>query len=145
MSLDFIRHQQEREAAAYADAWLAQRNITWGDHFARPLPELQVMVFGRCVTFEEFAATEGERAAAAWRDEGPYQRGRRFARSYSVLAPDGEPGSVHVCSMVPLTAEQFETARRLGWDLSGVGPDDPDGMNLVRAVWTNPQWEGDRS
>ena len=99
------------------------------------------MVFGRCHTFEEFAATEGERAAAAWRDEGPYQRGRRYARNYSVLAPDGEPGSVHVCTMAPITAEQFEVAKAAGWDLNSLSSTD-EGRAVLVAAFTNPAWEG---
>lgn len=143
--LPSIENQQANEAQAYASAPPVLRDITWGDHFARLVPELQVVVFGRCHTFDEFAATEGLEAAARWRDEGPYQQGRRYARSYSPLAPEGELGSVHVCTMVPITPEQFETAKAYGWDINALAGGGPDGIGVLRAVFTQPGWTGDRT
>lgn len=142
--IEMIRRQRDAEATYMATAPASQTGIVWGSFFARKIPELQTVVFGAIPTFEEFIRLEGQARAEEWA-EGPYARGRRFARCYSTLEPDGEWGSTHIADMVPITAEQFETARRLGWYLADVGPDDPDGMALVRAVHTNPQWEGDRS
>ena len=109
--------------------------------FGRDYPEFWVQA-----PFDGKAASTGNGSHFGFNAESREQVDRFYAAALANGAkPDGEPGSVHVCSMVPLTAEQFETARRLGWDLSGVSPDDLGGMNLMRAVWTNPQWEGDRS
>lgn len=60
-----------------------------------------------------------------------------LARCYTPADPDGRWGIRHITTLNPLTEAQFDTARSDGWEINDT--------NLRRAVFTNPQWEGDRS
>jgi hypothetical protein len=44
-----------------------------------------------------------------------FKRGYRYGWCYSADAPEGELGVVHVTHCVPVTAWEFEAARRHGW------------------------------
>jgi len=42
-------------------------------------------------------------------------RGYVFGNHFSVVEPNGELGSVHVSSLIPISKEAFEEARAAGW------------------------------
>lgn len=98
-----------------------QERITYGDYWMRYWEDF--LIFGYIHTSEEVEAKERELGA----DDAEilyerrmmlssYNRGFRFGTAYSTLCPEGELGDTHVASMVPLTREEFEQARELGWN-----------------------------
>jgi hypothetical protein len=102
-----------------------QAAIGYGDHWFRVWGD--VLICGRVSPKEETDADsdrlceDPEEAAEEKRMlEASYARGFRFGRAYSVIEPRGELGDTHVADMVPMTAEQFEECRLLGWELDRV-------------------------
>lgn len=44
-------------------------------------------------------------------------RGHMFGRHYSVIEPEGEWGSAHIATLIPITKETFEFFKERGWVL----------------------------
>ena len=97
-----------------------QARITYGDYWMRIWED--ILIFGRIDTVAEL--DEEERRLGASEEEltyehkmmqGSYNNGFRFGRAYSIIEPRGELGDTHVATMVPITKEEFESARDLNW------------------------------
>lgn len=94
-----------------------------GTFYARFMPELEIIVYGEILDpiQEEIDAGADEEEVAFSREHWaqPYMKNYRATKSYSVACSNGEHGDVHVASMnVPLTKEEFERARGLGWPVN---------------------------
>lgn len=130
---DAMNFMADAEEAANDRATDEQKAIAYGDNWVRLYADAgQILaIFGEIPTPDELEADERrlgadddeiayERATLA----DSYKRGYRFGTAYSVLEPNGEMGSTHVSEMRTLTNEQFEEARRYGWDLYAMVQDD---------------------
>jgi hypothetical protein len=118
---EFFEQQRERERQANIQTAAVQRAISWGGYFIRPIVEYGLLVFGDIPTEEEFLDVEAgsdpiERAAVKRHWQDIHERGYRFACCYSVVAPQGEYGSTHIVTMIPITQDEFEVARAAHWD-----------------------------
>jgi hypothetical protein len=111
-----MEYMRKAEEAANARLHPAQRAITWGDYWARPVPEYGMVEFGRVYTQAEAFLGEDKESVAATVDS--HERGYRYGMAYSKLGPEGELGSTHVANMVPITKEMFEHARKLAWGVN---------------------------
>ena len=95
-----------------------------GGYYLRYLASYSVFIYG-----EIYDPIEEDRKLGASEEELEYLRGvyaqphmqnYRATRSYSVMCEEGEHGDVHVSTMLmPLTKEEFERARELGWPNEG--------------------------
>lgn len=95
-----------------------------GGYYLRYIDTLQVFVYG-----EIYDPVEEDKKLGAEEEELEYLRGvyaqehmqhYRATRSYSVMCEEGEHGDVHVSTMMmPLTKEEFERAKKLGWPNDG--------------------------
>lgn len=115
-----------REAALRAAVTPAQAAITYGDYYrydfgGSPVQDSAV-IYGQVLPL--FGVIAAERAAGAGPGEidqlvarirEGYARGWRHVRAWSAGEPDGETGDTHIGAMEPLTAAQFDAARRAGW------------------------------
>lgn len=129
-SLDeMMEAMRTQEQAANAAAYPWQQEITWGSYFMRPMPEYGFVIFGSIPSKEEFLAMEAPKDDPNYRAEvdeewngpgGLMERGYRFAQHFSVAEPDGEWGSTHVSTMIPITVEDFEFARAALWEISPI-------------------------
>jgi len=102
-----------------------QSLIKQGDYWMRMWED--VIIFGRISTTEELDAEERRLGASEeeieWEHEtmeNSYSNGFRFGRAYSVIESEGELGDTHISTMVPITKEEFEDAKRLNWDVDEV-------------------------
>lgn len=120
---DAFESIRRSEARADALATDEQRAIGWGDYFA-VIPELNggIRAWGRVFGRDELEQEERNAGAPdeeiVWtmaRMDAAFERGRRFAWSYSEIEPDGELGTVHVCKMRKITEEEFNAAKKGGW------------------------------
>ena len=114
---EFMR-EQERLANENTADW--QRAIGYGDYWMRMYEE--ILIFGYVNTLDELDAIERELGVED--DElafersmisNAHERGYRYGKAYSVVEPDGEWGSTHVSTMIPISREMFEAARECGW------------------------------
>lgn len=142
----------EPPAVEVPEATPAQNTIVWGSYFARLLPERQTVEFGSIPTWDEMLTLPWEIAGPftdpdKWAiGDDLYARGFRLSRTYDKTYPEGRWSTlINITAIVPITAHHFDTARDLRWDLAEANPTDPDHMALMRAVFTDPAWEGDRS
>jgi hypothetical protein len=106
------------------ESWLsrdADATPGWGGYFRRDdVPGLTI--YGHVLNPDEIrraehtAGVSAEEADAALAGiSQAFKRGYRYGWCYSADAPEGELGAVHVSQCVPLTASEFEAARRCGW------------------------------
>jgi hypothetical protein len=119
--------------AAASTATPSQQTITWGSKFAR----IDHAGFG-----VEFGEVCDEAAALLAGAHHEHRSGIRFAVCYTKGRPGGFVALRHITTLVPLTDDQFETARSAGWDATRCPRPDPHGT--LAAVFTDPRWEGDR-
>lgn len=129
-----FRDMAAHEAAANATLAAAQRMVTYGDYWFRPMQtgpgSPPLMIFGYVETLPEVTELEGqyydlsndedrlelEATLAGIRDR--HERGYMFGRCYSVVEPEGEWGDTHRANLWPITQAVFESARAKGWDLN---------------------------
>jgi hypothetical protein len=128
-----------RETTYRAAATEEQQQIGWGDHAAlryEPPPgagpswlPTPCTIYGWVYTRDHARRSECAAAASLSRQGIParpvddsmahldaaHAAGWRFARWYSKLSPEGEPGEQHIATLIPVTAAQFRAARRDGW------------------------------
>lgn len=117
---DMMRDIEAQREAADAAMGPEATQFQIGGFYARFMPEYGFIVYG-----EILDPIQAEIDAGADEEEVEYQRQLRaqshmknylFTRSYSVACPEGEYGDVHRGAMnVPLTKEEFERAKELGW------------------------------
>lgn len=114
-----------------------QEAITYGDYWMRVWEGIPI--FGYIIPRDELEASERELGATDEEIEyendvldASYANGFRFGRAYSVMEPDGELGDTHVIDMIPITKEQFEEAKSLGW---GEGLDNIEWYHNI--IWHN--------
>lgn len=120
---DALESIRQAEETARALTTPEQAAIGWGDYF-EVLPERNygLRAWGRIYGRKELE--ESERSCGApdeeivltmMRSDDGFERGYRFARTYSAVEPDGELGDVHVSVMRKITREEFGQARENGW------------------------------
>jgi hypothetical protein len=114
---------KNREAA---DARVGPEALQYkpGGYYLRYIETMRVFVYG-----EIYDPVEEDRKLGASEEELDYLRKvyeqehmkhYRATKSYSVMCEEGEHGDVHVSTMLmPLTEEEFERARGLGWPNEG--------------------------
>lgn len=119
------KHMQEAEAAANASSHPDQHAITYGNHWFAWYDEMQLAVFGEVFTQDEYLRRETAAGASAaeakrsWKGVvDDHERGYRFGIAYSLVEPEGELGTTHVASMVPIDANQFLGAQEAEWDFA---------------------------
>jgi hypothetical protein len=106
------------------EGWLnrgAEAPPRWGEYFRRDdVPGL--IIYGHVLNQEEIRRAEQAAGASAEEADAAiagiaqaYKRGYRYGWYYSADAPKGELGAVHVRQCVPVSASEFEAARRRGW------------------------------
>jgi hypothetical protein len=117
---DMLAHIDQQVEAAKANTLPRQNEITYGDYW---MGEWQgILIFGKIMTLAELEAgydqydsspeeIQHEREAT----ESAYNDGFRFGTAYSQVVPEGELGDTHVSTMVPITADEFESAQKLFW------------------------------
>ena len=122
-AMEWERKQQEAVEAALAPE---QRAINWGDKFMRvwedpyggaadPGEGHFLAIFGDIYTFEALAQIEEpDTMETLKRMETRFL----FAECYSVVEPEGEPGSVNRWDMWPISTQEFERAKAAGWDVT---------------------------
>lgn len=99
-----------------------QKAITWGSPWMRLSPEMGVVVFGLIWTREQMLASDPE---AFPHYEESHARGYRFGGAWSDMTPpdrypQGELGDTHIYDMVPITPEEFEQAKAVGFNTAEV-------------------------
>lgn len=129
---------------AKAAATPRQNAITYGDHWMRVASIYgdRLLIAGRISTLEELAEsaerfiqrdiadgvpeeeTRAEAKAEADALLESYAEGFRFGYAYSAVEPDGELGDTHVCSMIPISAENFAAIKEAHYDLDAVRDSD---------------------
>lgn len=102
-----------------------QEAIKPGDFYARWEPNAGVMIYGEIIDPLQWYHDQPKPWDHDLEEEYGYDkqmwdsyrmRHMRYTKSYSVMCPDGEPGSVHVAVMhAKLNREQFEFMRRCNW------------------------------
>lgn len=113
----------EAEAAANAAVRDWQQSIGWGDCWIANHREIDIVVFGEVAeSLEklteqelELGASQAEAEYTAKTMQDSFERGYRFGTAYSAPYPDGELGSTHISTMVPLSRNLFELAREFDW------------------------------
>jgi hypothetical protein len=106
------------------DDWLsrdADASLGWGGYFRRD-DVLGLTIYGHVLNQDEIRRAEqtagasvAEADAALAEVAQAFKRGYRYGWCYSVDVPEGELGAVHVSQCAPVTASEFEAARRRGW------------------------------
>ena len=124
---EMLADQAEREASANAAVMDRQREIVWGSYAIRFYESGEnetLLIFAdlydleTLVAAEESAGTDAEELEMfRARTEMLYQRGYRSGDYYSVIEPTGEFGDAHIATMWPISQDDFERARELGWHL----------------------------
>jgi hypothetical protein len=94
--------------------WAITRLAREPDHFAVPHSN-GLIVFCQAASVEESeAAVESDPVARQL-----YATGYRWCRCFSTASTGGEYGHVHMSVVVPMSAVQFDDARRREWDVVG--------------------------
>lgn len=114
-----------------------QQGIVWGSKFARPVPDQCCIEFGEVLIPGE---TIGQQRVAAF--DG-YEAGHRPSKVYTRRRPEYLPTVRHIGDLAPLTDQQFAIAAAAGWDANRLALT-PEGRGVIRAVFTDPAWEGER-
>ena len=136
---DFDAYAAWEEAQqAKAEAALAkeQRGITWGGHFVRVHREggwsgsgPVLVIFGAVLTLEELREVEEPETVQRLIELHPRFL---FARCYSVVEPEGEPGDTNRWEVWPITLDQFNHASWAGWN-----PGDESIQPWIIDAWTD--------
>lgn len=114
---EIMSYMAEAEETAIAQTLPEQWDITWGDYVIRRQDD--VAIFG--VVFTEDELSFGTEASPEEIEEelrglrSAYGRGYRYGRWFSIVEPNGELGSAHVCSLWKISQDDFELARGKGW------------------------------
>lgn len=132
---EMLAYQAEAEKRANEMVVEEQRAISPGDYWCRPVPEMGLFEFGRVATEAEvlglYSEDEEESPEEYWaRLQGENrERGYRFSKAYSLLAPEGEWGDTHVLNMWPISEEDFHKAASANWDVvRGLGQEWVEGI-----------------
>jgi hypothetical protein len=122
---DMMADMAKAEEAANAAILPSQTKIGWGDYWMRAMDDF--VIFGSIYTREAAKAaciaaggSEQECSAEDRRLVDSFERGYRYGWAYSVVVPDGEPGSTHISTMVQISADEFEEAKALNWDIDQI-------------------------
>lgn len=99
-----------------------QRQIGWGDCWLSIAHD--IVIWGRIWTMEELLASE-KKAGATKADlrsmeiheTEMFARGYRFGKAYSIVVAEGELGSTHISTMVPIHEKAFDIAQDCHWDI----------------------------
>lgn len=122
---DLINEMEKNRAAADAAVQPWQEEAGPGNFYVRWVPEMQTLVYGELLDPLEWynkqpqpldpeTLAEKEYEEQLW--QASHMKHNRHGKHYSVLCPEGEYGTVHVCTfMVMLNQEQFEFMRRCEW------------------------------
>jgi hypothetical protein len=78
-------------------------------YWARPLPEVDLVIYGRAET------TGRVQAEAGFDATDNRERGYLTGTGYSEAVPDGEYGDTHVSQVVPISMTVFLLAKSLDW------------------------------
>jgi hypothetical protein len=106
------------------EGWLnrnAEAAPDWGGYFRRDdVPGLTI--YGHVLNQDDIRRAEQAAGASAEEADAAiagiaqaFKRGYRYGWCYSADAPKGELGTVHISRCVPVSASEFEAARRRGW------------------------------
>jgi hypothetical protein len=139
---DFMHANEEAANKTLAPE---QKAVTYGDYWCR-FYQLRdrIVIFGQVTPLSYWdekitnAADNEEQQEWQWEKEqieGSHERGYVFGWAWSVLEPEGEPGSTHQANLWPITPALFEAARDAEWkidDLTGVHR---ESMETVYQVW----------
>lgn len=98
-------------------------------YWAQPLPEQDEVVFGEVYTLARVQSEDPGFDPAENRS-----RGYLTGRFYSAFEPDGDPHDTHVSQVVPISAEVFAEARRLGWPTWSRLHEDPECLALAHSL-----------
>jgi hypothetical protein len=125
---DLLRQLHDDVTQANAEASLDQKALGWGDFFVTQLGGLPI--FGHIYTREDLVATEQQGGTdpvdvadivAAY--DHSFTRGWRLSTCYSTTTPTGEVGDVHVSTLHPISAAQFDWASSKKWDIEEISAD----------------------
>lgn len=144
--VEFMRRQEEEANAHLAPQ---QQAVTWGDYWIRFYDiEHRICIFGHVYTEDEMMEKEravplmaGEsseevEAEIAAEMEGirdAHKRGYMYGWAYSVIEPEGEPGSTHQANLWPIPQWLYEQARDVRWVMDDL---DPQGKAEVQRAYT---------
>jgi hypothetical protein len=106
------------------EGWLnrdAAATPGWGGYFRRD-DVSGLTIYGHVLNQDEIRRAEQTAGASAEEVDAAlagltqaFKRGYRYGWCYSTDAPEGELGAVYVNQCAPVTASEFEAARRRGW------------------------------
>lgn len=133
LRFDSFEEMQEAEAkqSIIAKTWISDEQRLLGDlkkhYFVKPLPmDSQILfIFGWTWDLdrdreEALTEPEGEDRDGKLEDNAmlreAVERGYVFTRSFSVLCENGELGSHHLASIIPISEGEFEEARQARWE-----------------------------
>lgn len=119
----------EAERVAIESTSPTQAKIGEGDYWFRPVPEMEIVIFGRVHPLTEVEAAERDAGAEDWEvtevvegTRSSLERGYLYGTAYSMYEPNGELGSTHRSTVWPITEAQFNEANDAGWDARLLGP-----------------------
>ena len=112
---DAFAWMEQQEMAANERATEEQKAITYGDYWIRFVSLLggmeRLVIFGHVLPLDDMPEEDRGYVKAT------HDRGYRFSRCYSVAAPRGELGDVHVSQIAKIPKSLFDLARLAGWDI----------------------------
>lgn len=144
---DLFDEIEQSRTRADAAVQTFQAAIKPGDCFMRYIPDASVVVFGevldpfswyheevaRAKTAEDRKELDRELASEKQMRAASHMKHVRFTRAFSIMCPDGEMGDGHVATMLPISREVFETAKKLEWRTNNV-PNVPENISYIRAL-----------
>lgn len=107
---DVIANMRDIEDLELSETYSFQETICPGDHYARWLDDLGLMIFGE-VLKPRYEEDEKLLARFPW---------LRLVNAYSSACLRGEVGTEHIANMIPLEPEEFERARQGDWKNHGI-------------------------
>lgn len=148
-----FNHMRRSEALANAGLHDKQRAVTYGSCWVRfyDIPN-RVLVFGKVMTPEVFAAEESVAAANSDHPMSPAEldhallrlreraeRGYLYGRCYSVIEPGGEFGDTHQANLWPISEDLYNAAQDAGWRMDDLVIDAKLELSLAFAQWREHQ------
>jgi hypothetical protein len=119
---DLFAFMASNRQAAIAAMTPEQQAITYGCFWMRTDSSPMfgyVMTLAEIEAAERNAGSEDDELEATIRNmEANHDDGYRFGWVYSIVTPDGELGTTHCSTMMPISEIEFLAARDAGWKLS---------------------------
>lgn len=126
---DIFAEMARQEEAANQRTTDAQRMIGTEGHHWWVRIDHPFLIFGHVPLISDTIAKERSYYPQVMEDEDQqeydsivagmherWRRGYRFGRAFSIVEPEGELGDTHVSEMIEITADEFDAARRSGFD-----------------------------